>query len=183
VQARNLLPAGPEGPRLTTLRDQGLLPIWLRSLSYPFRQAHLARLPDPPEGLPPPPRPRYTMQHPGFRNMPDNVWDILRAGCRAAGAGGAELVVVNQPIAVGEEQGAVASYNQRYGREMYDRYREALRAYADEHGIWYSDLWNIIPAERFTDTPLHMDAEGFAMLADALRGVITEESSGSTCER
>ncbi|HQA66962.1 MAG TPA: hypothetical protein PK801_01460 [Aggregatilineales bacterium] len=180
VQARNLLPAGPEGPRLTTLRDQGLLPIWLRSLSYPFRQAHLARLPDPPEGLPPPPRPRYTMQHPGFRNMPDNVWDILRAGCRAAGAGGAELVVVNQPIAVGEEQGAVASYNQRYGREMYDRYREALVWFTDYYGLWYVDLWDAIPSGRFMDAPTHLDALGHKMLAAQLQNVLTGQG-GSAC--
>ena len=120
------------------------------------------------------------MQHPGFRNMPDNVWDILRAGCRAAGAGGAALVVVNQPIAVGEEQGAVASYNQRYGREMYDRYREALVWFTDYYGLWYVDLWDAIPSGRFMDAPTHLDALGHKMLAAQLQNVLTGQG-GSAC--
>lgn len=169
--------------RYIAIQDQDLLPVWLNSLFYPFETPDLARSERRIGSEPVPEEARYTLASPGFEPMPNDTWGFLLAGCQRARAAGADLLLVNEPMLVGGGPHADKNYNVNYGRDLYDRYREALRAYAAEHGIWYSDLWNIIPAERFTDTPLHMDAEGFAMLADALRGVVTEESSGSTCER
>lgn len=169
--------------RYIAIQEQDLLPVWLNALLYPFETPDLARSDRRIGSEPVPEEARYTLGSPGFEPMPNDTWGFLRAGCLQARGAGADLLLVNEPMLVGSGPHADENYNANYGRDLYDRYREVLRAYAAEHGIWYSDLWNIIPAERFTDTPLHMDAEGFSMLADALRGVIVEGSSGSTCER
>jgi hypothetical protein len=74
------------------------------------------------------------------------------------------------------------NYNVSYQRTLYDRYRDVLRAYTDDHGLWYADLWDVIPPEHFTDTPLHADAEGYAILSAALSEVLARENMVSTCE-
>lgn len=177
MRAHGLLAPGADAPRTTALRDPHLLPVWLRSLSYPFRQSHVVEVPEQADREP---VPHYTMQHAGFHSMPGSVWDVLRAGCRAADAGGAELLVVNQPVADSAEQGSVAGYNQRYERELYEHYREALVWFTDYYGLWYVDLWDAVPAGRFTGAPTHLDSLGHKMLAARLQSVLTAQG-GSAC--
>ena len=171
--------AGPEGPRLTTLRDQGLLPIWLRSLSYRSGRRTLP-------GCPTCPRVCRLAAPALIRcSIPASVTCRTTCGIscvRGAGQpGGRRGVGRRQPAdRRGRGTGAVASYNQRYGREMYDRYREALVWFTDYYGLWYVDLWDAIPPGRFMDAPTHLDALGHKMLAAQLQNVLTGQG-GSAC--
>lgn len=164
------------------IRDQELLPIWLNALLYPFIPPDLAvsdrrigQEPVPDEAL-------YTDDHPGFAEMPNATWNILRAACLRTEEEGVELLLVNEPMLVGSGGASDINYNVQYQRAMYDRYRDTLSAFSAEHGIGYVDLWNIVPASRFTDTPLHMDAQGQAILADAVAAILTEGFRGSECD-
>lgn len=180
ANAAALRPDEPAWQPYTAIRDQDLLPVWLNSLFYPFVEPGLAPS-DRRVGLEEvPPQARYTSEHPGYREMPNDAWRFLEAGCREALASGAEMLVVNQPIAIGKGSGSAVNYNLMYERALYDRYREALAWYADFHGLWYADLWDAIPSGRFTDTPTHMDALGYKMFAAEMQNVLAA-GEGSTC--
>lgn len=181
ANAAALLPDEPAWQAYTAIRDQELLPVWLNSLFYPLVEPELAPSERRVGAEPVPDRARYTLADPGFSSMPNDAWQFLRAGCREARAGGAQLVIVNQPMAIGTEgSGSEINYNLMYGRELYDRYREALVWFTGYYGLSYTDLWDAIPAARFTDTPTHMDAMGYKMLAATLQGVLAS-GGNSTC--
>ena len=57
------------------------------------------------------------------------------------------------------------------------------RRTAVENGLWYADLWDSVPAEYFTDTPLHADGEGYAILSEHLENLLSSHpDEDSTCE-
>ncbi len=182
LHAPALLSEEPTWLRYVAIHDQDLLPIWLNALLYPFVSPDLAvsnrRI-----GLEPVPEEAfYTDEHPGFYTMPNVTWQVLKVGCRHAASQGADLLLVNEPMAIGGGPYSAINYNQQYSRALYDRYRQVLAAYADEQGIGYVDLWDAIPPERFTDTVLHADAQGYAILADRLSEMWQAGIGGSDCD-
>lgn len=169
-----MLPDEPGWQRYVALRDQSLLPVWLNSLLYPFAPPDLA-VSERRVGLEPAPeQARYSADDPGFREMPGPAWPFLQAGCQAAAGGGADLLIVAEPMALQGGEHAAVNYNLLYAHDLVDRYRTALVDYAAAHGLWLADLTGRLPAERFTDTPTHMDAEGHAELAGALADILRE---------
>jgi hypothetical protein len=60
------------------------------------------------------------------------------------------------------------NYDEIYERAVYDRYHAAVNAYMQQHRLWYVDLWNAFPPERFLNTSLHLDVQGTTMEADML---------------
>lgn len=176
-----LLTPEPTWQKYVAIRDQELFPIWLNTLFYPFIEPDLA-VSDRRIGIEPiPEEARYTDDHPGFETMPNETWQFLRTGCRRALEGGAQMLVVNEPMVIGSGPNSDVNYNIQYERALYDRYHEALGEFIAECRIGYADLWDVIPAERFTDTPLHADAEGFAIFATALENVLTGDAQISEC--
>jgi len=95
----------------------------------------------------------------------DLVFDVLRAG--VARAGDVPVVIVNEPIYISAGRNSDLRYNAFYPRWAYDQYREQLGALAAAEGWTYLDLWDAIPPEAFTDTPVHLTPAGarqFALL-------------------
>jgi hypothetical protein len=176
-----LLTPEPAWQEYVAIRDQELLPIWINTLFYPFIDPDLAvsdrRIGS--ESIPE--EARYTDDHPGFETMPNETWQFLRAGCQHTLEGGAQMLVVNEPMVIGSGPNSDVNYNMQYEQALYDRYHDVLGEFVAEYGIRYADLWEVIPAERFTDTPLHTDAEGFAILAAALEEVLTGDFQVSEC--
>jgi len=180
ANAAALLTPRPWWYRYSAIRGQDTLPVWINSLFYPFSPPDLAES-DRRVGLEEPPdEARYTLDHPGFEEMPNAAWAFLRAGCVEADAGGAGLLVVNEPLAMLGDPGMGGVANSMYTWALYERYRVALADYAGEHGLWYADLWDAVPNAHFTDTPTHMDAAGAAILAGRL-GEVMEAGGASTC--
>jgi hypothetical protein len=162
------------------IRDQDLLPVWLNALFYPFTTPDLA-LSDRRVGSEPVPiEAKYTLDSPGFAEMPNQSWNVLEAGCVRARDGSAVILLINEPMLVSDH---TENYNANYQRDLYDAYRVELSRYSEDHHIAYADLWDIIPSERFTDTPLHMDAEGYAILSAALEQVLTGKNLESSCSQ
>ncbi len=181
AHAAALLPEEPGWYAFSAIREQELLPIWLNAQFYPFIPPDLARSERRIGTEPAPEEARYMDGHPGFRTMPNVTWDVLRAGCFHARSGGSDLLLVNEPMAINSGPHASRTYNALYGRALYDRYRAALAAFTERYGIAYADLWDAVPPERFTDTPLHMDAHGFGLLAEALAARLAAAEEGSDC--
>lgn len=132
-----------------------------------------------PEGYEPLPHdlkknPNYRDLTPGTDLRPSLLLEALAAGNDLAG--GVPVVLVNEPIFVANGQNSEIRYNDLYPRWAYDQYRELVAAQAT---AWsYLDLWNIIPSEYFTDSPMHLNAQGEQLLAEA----ITPTLLASTCK-
>lgn len=107
----------------------------------------------------------------------DLAFEVLRAGL--ARAADVPVILINEPmfIAGGVNANGVNGdirYNTFYPRWAYDQYRQMLAGAAAAEGWRYLDLWDAIPPEEFTDTPVHLTPEGSrqfaALLANAFVG-------------
>jgi hypothetical protein len=100
----------------------------------------------------------------------DLALDVLAAGIRLAGS--TPVIVVNEPIFISRGRHSDLRYNAWYPRWAYDQYR-ALLAEAAAAGDWrYLDLWAAVPADEFTDSPVHLTPNGTGQLASLLAAAI-----------
>jgi hypothetical protein len=65
-------------------------------------------------------------------------------------------------------------YNSFYPRWAYDAYRELLTETAQTNNWHYLDLWDAIPADEFTDSPVHLTPNGNALLAEKIMHIVQE---------
>ena len=110
----------------------------------------------------------------GPRTLTDDdlTFDVLRAG--AARAGGVPVVMINEPIFVSTGANSDVRYNSFYPRWAYDQYRALLAERAAAEGWRLLDLWDAIPPDKFTDTPVHLTPAGTRLLAKALEAQISQ---------
>jgi len=87
-------------------------------------------------------------------------------------AGDTPMLLVNEPIFVADGQNSGIRYNDLYPRWAYDQYRQLLATSASVYN--YLDLWNVIPSEYFTDTPMHINADGERLLAEQITPSLIE---------
>ncbi len=76
------------------------------------------------------------------------------------------LLIVNEPIYISSGENSDVRYNSFYPRWAYDQYLELLSN--EMQGRNYLDLWDAIPPDEFTDTPVHLTPEGTRMLAERI---------------
>ena len=86
-------------------------------------------------------------------------------GGTGAGGSGVPVLVVNEPIYISDGANSDVRYNSFYPRWAYDQYRTLLANVAGVEGWRYLDLWDAIPPEEFTDTPVHLTPAGMQQLA------------------
>ena len=96
--------------------------------------------------------------------------DVLAAGLQVAGR--VPLLLVNEPMFISSGTNSDLRYNSFYPRWAYDQYRQLLAAAAAGGGWRYLDLWNAIPPDEFTDTPVHLTPAGTRQLATLLSPAI-----------
>lgn len=94
----------------------------------------------------------------------DLAFDVLAAGI--ARAGDVPVIVVNEPTYISSGRNSDLRYNAFYPRWAYDAYRELLDEQAQANGWRYLDLWDAIPPDEFTDTPVHLTPQGILMLSE-----------------
>jgi hypothetical protein len=92
--------------------------------------------------------------------------DVLDAGF--AVAGDVPVLLVNEPMLVSSGQNSDVRYNFFYPRWAYDQYRQLLADHAAANGWRYLDLWNIVPAEKFTNSAIHLNPDGEKILAERI---------------
>ena len=100
--------------------------------------------------------------------------EVLNAGVQMAGE--IPVLIVNEPMFISDGENSDLRYNAFYPRWAYDQYRDLLAANATEEGWHYLDLWDQIPAQEFTDTPVHMSPVGTAQFAELLQPAILKLS-------
>ncbi len=150
------------------IRDQDTLPVWLNTLLYPFTAPDLGLTRRRMGSEPIPATARYTLGREGFDPMPNQTWQFLDMGRRLAEQGGAHLLLVNEPMLIGSGANSERNYNVEYERAFYDDYHKKLIEFVTGKGFLFADLWNVMPAAAFTDTPLHATAAGYAVLVDKI---------------
>ncbi len=98
----------------------------------------------------------------------DLSFDVLRAGL--ARAGDVPVLVINEPIFISSGENSQLRYNLWYPRWAYDQYRALLAQ--EMEGQPYLDLWDSVPPDEFTDSPVHLTATGTAVFADHVREIL-----------
>jgi hypothetical protein len=94
-------------------------------------------------------------------------FDVLEVGQRALGS--VPLLVVNEPILISSGANSEIRYNFYYPRWAYDQYRHWLASAASEAGYAYLDAWDLVPADAFTNSAIHIDRQGTARLAEYIQ--------------
>ena len=112
-----------------------------------------------------------------YRRLPvgSDLRTIMLVDALAAGhaiVGEIPLVLVNEPIFAASGLNADVRYNETYPRWAYDQYRDVIAGEARENKWEYLDLWDFVPGKYFTDTPLHLNAEGEHLLAERIHAKV-----------
>jgi hypothetical protein len=89
--------------------------------------------------------------------------EVLDAGRLLAGA--TPVLLVNEPMYISSGANSDLRYNSFYPRWAYDQYRDLLEAKTTAEDWHYLDLWDKVPAQEFTDTPVHMTPAGVRQTA------------------
>lgn len=106
----------------------------------------------------------------------DLAFEVLEAGLVIAGD--TPLLIVNEPMFISAGENSDIRYNFFYPRWAYDDYRQLLAAWTAGRNLPYLDLWDTIPAAEFTNSAVHMTAEGTAQLAERLGMAAVQIGSG-----
>jgi len=78
--------------------------------------------------------------------------DVLDAGMSVAPL----TLLVNEPMLISNGRNSDIRYNFFYPRWAYDDYRQMLMEQAAAHNWHYLDLWDLIPADQFTNSAIHL---------------------------
>jgi hypothetical protein len=150
------------------IRNQDTIPVWLNTLLYPFTTPDYAIRSRRIGSEPIPAKAQYNSSQAGFKAMPNQTWQFLNVGRDIATQAGADVLFVNEPMLIGTGPNSEINYNMEYERALYDTYHQTLTTYATQNKFAFADLWDVIPKELFTDTPLHADAAGYAALVKTI---------------
>lgn len=102
----------------------------------------------------------------------DLAFDILEAGLKLAGD--VPVLFVNEPIYISNGQNSDIRYNFFYPRWIYDQYRQAMAARAKANEWLFLDVWDLVPAEEFTNSAIHLTPAGENLLAEQIGDTIVQ---------
>ena len=100
------------------------------------------------------------------------AFEIISAGIQAAGD--TPVLIINEPILISDGTNSDLRYNFFYPRWAYDQYREMMLEKSEAEGWNYVDLWNLVPADEFTNSAIHLTPEGENLLAAETSQAILE---------
>ena len=78
------------------------------------------------------------------------------------------MLLVNEPMLISSGANSDIRYNFFYPRWAYDEYRNMINELSEENNWQYVDLWDILPANEFTNSAIHLTPAGEKMLAESL---------------
>jgi len=84
------------------------------------------------------------------------------------------MILVNEPMLISSGNNSDIRYNFFYPRWVYDEYRNLMFTLSEENNWQYVDLWDIVPADEFTNSAIHLTPAGEKMLAENLVPYIVE---------
>jgi hypothetical protein len=109
-------------------------------------------------------------------NQPSELRDALAVDVLDAIMNAADVptLLVNEPMLISGGANSDIRYNFFYPRWAYDEYRRFLGELADTllHDWKYLDLWDLVPADEFTNSAIHLTPHGESLLADEVAEAI-----------
>ena len=102
------------------------------------------------------------------------AFDIFEAGLHTAGD--VPMLIINEPMLVSSGKNSQVRYNFFYPRWVYDAYRQEMSRRAAAQHWAYLDAWNLVPADEFTNSAIHLTPAGEAMLAEQVGQIISQQS-------
>ncbi len=106
---------------------------------------------------------------------PSNLaFDVLQAGMGAAGK--VPVILINEPILISKGENSDLRYNFYYPCWAYDEYRQMLADEAKMNGWNYLDLWDLVPADQFTNSAIHLTPVGESLLAARVQGALAQQT-------
>jgi hypothetical protein len=102
------------------------------------------------------------------------AFDVLKAGLLAADT--TPVLLINEPMLISSGENSDIHYNFFYPRWAYDQWRQMMIEKATDQGWNYLDLWNLVPADQFTNSAIHLTPLGEAVLAARVRGAISQQA-------
>ncbi|MEW6094418.1 MAG: hypothetical protein AB1531_10690 [Chloroflexota bacterium] len=100
-------------------------------------------------------------------------FDIFDAVLSAAGD--IPVILVNEPILISAGENSHLRYNFLYPRWAYDDWRQMMQSMAAARGWNYLDLWNLIPAEQFTNSAIHVTPAAETFVVEQVKLSIQEQ--------
>jgi hypothetical protein len=100
------------------------------------------------------------------------LFNALSAGHDLAGP--VPILIVNEPIYIATGQNSDIRYNDVYPRWAFDQYRDVMNTETQKSQWKYLDLWNAVPAGEFSDTSLHVSAQGERVLIQSINPTLQE---------
>jgi hypothetical protein len=116
----------------------------------------------------------YHGMQPPTLNESELAFSVLEAGLKAAGK--TPVLLINEPILVSNGKNSAVRYNFYYPRWAYDQWRQMMTQTAAQQGWNYLDLWNLVPADQFTNSAIHVTPAGEALLAGHVEQSILQQS-------
>ena len=96
------------------------------------------------------------------------AFDVLDAGMTIT----PRTLLVNEPMLISHGRNSDIRYNFFYPRWAYDEYRQTLAEHAAAHHWRYLDLWDLVPADQFTNSAIHMTPAGESLLRNEIASAI-----------
>jgi len=112
----------------------------------------------------------HDLQPPTLREE-DLAFGILEAGLVMAGD--TPVILINEPMFTSQGKNSDIRYNFFYPRWAYDGFRSLMAAKSQERGWNYHDLWDAVDNQEFTNSAVHLTAQGTAQLALRIGELIT----------
>lgn len=107
-------------------------------------------------------------------NLDENLLalNMLEKGFKIANE--TPMILVNEPMLISSGINSDIRYNFFYPRWAYDEYRKMINELSAENNWMYVDLWDIVPADEFTNSAIHLTPAGEKILAESLVPYILE---------
>ncbi len=104
----------------------------------------------------------------------DLAFDVLAAGVARSAEADIPILIINEPIYVSSGTNSDLRYNSWYPRWAYDQYRELISAEVAANEWDYLEWWDALPPDVFTDSPVHVSAEGTQLEAELLAPIVLD---------
>jgi len=116
----------------------------------------------------------YQEMQPPILDESKLAFSVLEAGLRAAGK--TPVLLINEPIMISTGKNSDLRYNFYYPRWAYDQWRQMMNQKAANQGWDYLDLWDLVSADQFTNSAIHVTPAGEALLTGRVEQTILKQS-------
>jgi hypothetical protein len=118
----------------------------------------------------------YHGMKPPFLDFDKLAHYVLSDGLLEAWAAKIPVILINEPILISQGQNSDLRYDFFYPRWAYDFYRQSLVDATDAHEVEYLDLWNLVPADQFTNSAIHLTPAGEELMAAQVEKTLVQQA-------